>query len=95
MEHLSDFTFVSIGNVTLLRRDSYLSYAKSGLKQDTPAALHHVPLDLPTLFPDAVLRKAEEDVSKFENKGRSHTQSACRRDNRYHPYRRSDTQQAQ
>ena len=33
------------------------------------------PLDLPTLFPDTVLRKAEEDISKFEDRGRSLTQS--------------------
>ena len=31
MEHLSDFTFVSMVNVTLCRRDSYLVHVKSGL----------------------------------------------------------------
>ena len=62
MEHLSDFTFVSMVNVTLVRRDSYLAYVKSSLKQDTLAALHQAPLDLPTLFPDSVLRQAKEHI---------------------------------
>ena len=35
MEHLSDFAFVSMAKVTLVRRDSYLAHVKSGLKQDT------------------------------------------------------------
>ena len=39
MEHLSDFTFVSMANVTLCRRESYLAHVKSALKQDTLAAL--------------------------------------------------------
>ena len=47
--------FVSIGNVTLVRRDSYLRNAKAGLKQDTPTALCQAPLDLHTLSPDCVL----------------------------------------
>ena len=68
MEHLSNFVFVSMANVTLVRRDFHLAHAKSGLKQDTLAALCQAPLDLPTLFPDSVLRKTEEDISKFEDK---------------------------
>ena len=51
--------------------------------------LHQDPLDLHTLLPDSLLRKAKED-SKFEYKGRCHTQSTGRRDSRYHSYRRSD-----
>ena len=39
MEHLSDFAFISMANVTLVRQDSYLAKLKSGLKQDTLAAL--------------------------------------------------------
>ena len=75
MEHLSEFAFVSMANVTLVRRDSYLAQVKSSLKQDTLAALCQALLDLRTLYPDAVLKKAEEDISKFEDKGWSHTQS--------------------
>ena len=79
MEHLSDFTFVSMVNLTLWRRDSYLAHVKSRLKQDTLAALRQAPLDLPTLFPNTVLKRAEEDIGRFEEKGWSHGQSGNRR----------------
>ena len=90
MEHLSDFAFVSMYNFTLARQDAYLAHVKSGIKQDTLSALCQAPLESATLFPDAILRKAEEDISKFEDRGHSHTSSASRKDNRYHPYKRSD-----
>ena len=76
MEHLSDSAFVSMANVTLVRWDSCLAHVKCSLKQDTLAALHQAPLGLITLFPDSVLRKAEEDISKFEDRRRFHAQSA-------------------
>ena len=85
MEHLSDFTFVSMANVTICRRDSYLAHVKSCLKQDTLAALHQATLDLPSLFPDSVLKKAEDDIGRFEDKGQSNGQARGRRDNRFHP----------
>ena len=44
MEHLTDFVFVNIANSTLLRRDSYLSYLKAGVKADTLNALRVAPL---------------------------------------------------
>ena len=90
MEHLSDFAFVCMYNCTLIRRDSYLSHVKPGLKLDTLAALRQAPMDLDTLFPDTVLRKAEEDISKFEDRGRSHTNSSNHKNTRFHPYKRSD-----
>ena len=51
MEHLSDFVFVSMANLTLIRRDSYLSHVRSGIKPDTdsstencsPATCHPLP----------------------------------------------------
>ena len=92
MEHLSDFTFVSMANLTLCRRDSYLAHVKSGLKQDTLAVLRQAPLDLPKLFPDSVFKRAEDDIGRFEGKGRSHGQAGGRRDKRFHPYKRSDRQ---
>ena len=92
MEHLSDFAFVSMAIVILVRQNSYLACVKSELKQDTFAALCQAPLDLPALFTDSVLRKAEEDICKFEDKGWSHTQSAGRRDSWFHHYRRLDKQ---
>ena len=62
MEHLTDFVFVIMANTTLLRRDSYLAYLKAGIKADTMAALRTAPLHLSTLFPDSVLKQAEEPL---------------------------------
>ena len=89
IEHMSDFAFVSMYNFTLIRRDSYLAHVKAGIKQDTLAALCQAPMDLDTLFPDTVLRKAEKDISKFEDRGRTHT-SSNHKDTRFQPYKRSD-----
>ena len=50
MEHLSEFVFISMGNLTLARRDSYLNHIKGGVKPDTIAALRTAPLHIPTLF---------------------------------------------
>ena len=41
MEHLTDFVFVNMAYVTLLRRDSYLAYLKAGIKADTPGSLQY------------------------------------------------------
>ena len=32
MEHLSEFVFINMVNMTLFRRDAYLSHVKSGIK---------------------------------------------------------------
>ena len=79
MEHLTDFVFVNMANLTLLRRDSYL---KAGIKADTLAALRTAPLHLPTLFPDSVIKQAEEDITSFD-KGRS---GSVYKKGRYYPY---------
>ena len=71
MEHLSDFVFVTMGNLTLVRRDAYLSHLRTGIKQDTLTALRTTPLHLPTLFPDDTIKRAEEDIAQFESKGHS------------------------
>ena len=47
-------------------------------------------MELDTLFPDLVLKKAEVDISKFEDRGRSHTSSSGRKDSRFHPYKRPE-----
>ena len=85
MEHLSEF--VSMGNLTLARRDAYLSHVKSGIKPDTVAALRAAPLHISTLFPDAVIKRAEEEISLHESKGHSGTSrgKAC-----FNPYERPD-----
>ena len=43
MEHLMDFVFVNMANLTLNRRDSSLSYLKAGIKADTLVALRAAP----------------------------------------------------
>ena len=43
-EHLCDFVSVNTANLTLIRRDSYMSHMKSGIKPDTLAALRTAPL---------------------------------------------------
>ena len=87
MEHLSEFIFISMGNLTLTRRDAYLMHLKSGIKPDTVAALRTAPLHIPTLFPDAVIKRAEEEISHYESKGHS---GSSRSKARFHPYERSD-----
>ena len=44
MERLTDFVFVTMGNLTLVRQDAYLSHVKNGIKHDTLAALRTAPL---------------------------------------------------
>ena len=76
MEHLTDFVFVNMANLTLIRRDSYLLYSKAGIKADTQAAQRTAPppppLHLNTLFHDSVIKQAEEDIANFD-KGRCPT----------------------
>ena len=85
MKHLSEFVFISMGNLTLAHRDAYLSHLRAGIKPDTLTALRSAPLHIPTLFPDSAIRKAEEDIAQFESK--AHTSSAHSK-GRYHPYER-------
>ena len=86
MEHLTDFVFVNMANATLLRRDSYLSYLKAGIKADTLAALRTAPLHLSTLFPDSVIKQAE-DIASYD-KGQS---GSVYNKGRYHPYERQES----
>ena len=86
MEHLTDYVFVNMANTTLLRRDSYLSYLKSGVKADTLNALRSAPLELDTLFPDSVIKQAEEEIANFD---RNRSGSAYKK-GRYHPYEKQD-----
>ena len=44
MEHLSEFVFISVANLTLTCRDSYLTHVKTGIKADTVAALRQAPI---------------------------------------------------
>ena len=87
MEHLTEFVFVTMANTTLLRHDSYLAYLKAGVKADTLNALGTAPLHLDTLFPDSVVKRAEEDITSFD-KGRS---TSVYKGRRYHPCERQDS----
>ena len=85
MEHLTDFVFVSMGNLTLARRDSYLMHIKTGIKPNTLASLKTAPLQMATLFPDRILKRAEDNIANYKSKGRS-SHGKCQ----YHPYERSE-----
>ena len=86
LEHLTDFVFVMVANTTLVRRDSYLSHLKMGIKPDTLTALRTGPLHTATLFPDAALKQAEQDIANFENK----SQPQSGKKGRFRPYERTD-----
>ena len=87
MEHLSEFVFVTMGNLTLVCRDAYLSHLRTGIKPNTLTALRSAPLHISTLFPDSVIKRAKENIAQLESKrhaGGSHNKG------RYHPYERQD-----
>ena len=86
MEHLSEFVFITMRNLTLVRRDVYLSHLRTGIKPDTLTALRTAPLHLSTLFPDSTIKRAE-DIALFEAKGHS---GSVPSKGRYHPYERQD-----
>ena len=92
MEHLTDFVFITMGNLALARRDSYLSHLKNGVKPDTFAALRAGPLHIATLFSESVVKKAEEEIALYDNKSHP-TATTSRIKNRYHPYERADKKQ--
>ena len=65
-----------MANLTLIRRDSYLSYLKAGIKPDTLAALRTAPLNFNTLFPDSVIKQAEKDIANYD---KGHSGSMCKK----------------
>ena len=87
MEHLIEFVFISMGNLSLARRDSYLTHIKSGVKPDTLTGVRTAPIHIATLFPDSIIKKAEEEIAHFECKGQS---SSARGKGRYNPYERPE-----
>ena len=50
MEQLTEFMFISMGNLTLARQDSYLTHIKSGVMPDTLAGLRTAPIHIATLW---------------------------------------------
>ena len=63
MEHLTEFIFISMGNLTLACRDAYLTQLKTGVKPDTMVALRTAPVHISTLFPDSAIKRAEEEIT--------------------------------
>ena len=88
MQDLSEGVFINMANFTLARRDSYLDYLHAGVKQDTVNALRTSPVHLSSLFPDQLITKAEEEISKSEERCSSGT--SHRHQNRFHPCAASD-----
>ena len=98
MQDLSEGVFVNVANLTLARRDSYLDFIKTGIKQDTLTSLRTAPLHLSALFPDHIIVKAEEEIRHFEDKRTSGPSQ--RKPQRFHPYsqplrQQQDTDQTQ
>ena len=93
MEYLTYFVFLTMGNITLTRRDSYLSHLKNGIKPDTFAALRTGPLHIATLFAEPVVKKAEEEIALYDSKSHPAPTTTARAKNRYHPYEKSDRKQ--
>ena len=83
MQDLSKGVFINMANFTLARRDSYLDYLHAGVKQDTVNALRTSTVHLNTLLPDQLISKAEEEISKSEERCSSGT--SHRHQNRFNP----------
>ena len=84
MQDLSEGVFISMANLTLARRDSYLELLRGGVKPDTSTALRTAPVHLNSLFPDSWLVKAEDEISRSEEMRSSG--SSNRKPGRFHPY---------
>ena len=100
LQHLADSIFVNMANLTLLHRDSYLEHVKQGIKPDTLNQLRTAPLFTYGLFPDAVIRTAEQDIAHFETTGHAlrpgpgaSQQSGWRSSHRYRLMKRENTDQ--
>ena len=93
LQHLADSLFVQMSNLILLRRDSYLDHVKNGIKPDTYNQLRNAPLFGHGLFPDAVIRTAEQDIASHHSSGSvprpgpgAAQQTGWRSSHRYRPY---------
>ena len=100
LQHLADSLFIQLANFVLLRRDSYLEFAKTGLKPDTWNRLRNAPLFSSSLFPDDILATAEQDIAKFEatpsaqgpGPGTGQHFGKKHQSYRYRPYDKKDSQ---
>ena len=97
LQHLADSLFVHLSNLILLRRDAYLDFVKTGVKQDTMNLLRNAPLFGYGLFPDAAIVTAEQDTHKHESSSVAQgpgpgapQHTSWRGSHRYQPYERRD-----
>ena len=90
MQDLSDGVFINVANFTLARRDSYLEFIKTGIKQDTLMSLRTAPLHMSALFLDHIISKVEEEICHHK-----HTPSPSKKAPRYHPYSQASKPQQQ
>ena len=102
LQHLADSLFIQLANFILLRRDSYLEFARAGLKPDTWNRLRNAPVFSSSLFPDDILATAEQDIAKFESTpsaqgpgpGTGQHSGRKHQSYRYKPYEKKDNRQA-
>ena len=64
LQHLFDFTFIQMANLTLVRRDSYLEQLKQGVKPDTFSSLRNCPLNG---YPPSLTPSSERLRTKLPN----------------------------
>ena len=57
-----------MSNLTQAHRDSYLEYFRGWVKQDTHTALCTAPVHFKSLFPDQLLVKAGDEISRSEER---------------------------
>ena len=88
MQDLSEGVFINMSNLTLAHKDNYLEYLHAGVKQDTLNALRTSPVHLNSLFPDQLIAKAEEEISRSAEWLSS--ANSYRRQGRFHPYKFTD-----
>ena len=86
MQDVSEFVFINMANVTLLRHDSYLDLLKPRVKFDTVAALRTSPLCMTSRFPGSIIPCTEKEI-KYHNDMRYSGGS-----DRCHPYYQSGKQ---
>ena len=89
MEHLTDFVFITMGNITLARRAAYLTHQKNGVKPDTLAALRTGLCRLRHCSQTQLSRRLRRKLPTTTARDNLHL-SYTHGKGRYHPYERVD-----
>ena len=82
-----------MANLTRARRGSYLEFICGGVKPDTLTALCTAPVHLHSLFPDSLLVKASDEISRSEE--RRSSGSSDWKPGRFHRYTSSSGRSTQ